>query len=86
MINPTLNNNKEFKYQVTKCMRNTFGAITQPHISKSLAKNNTRVLALLMFYETINNPHKVFKLLSCVIYTIIRNYLCIGYLDSGSKN
>ena len=33
-------------------MKNKFGAITQPHISKILAKMNTRVLALLMYYET----------------------------------
>ena len=52
MINPTLNINKLFKEQVTRCKKTTFGAITQPHISKILAKQNTRVLALLMFYET----------------------------------
>ena len=37
-INPTLNINKSSKYQVTKCMKTTFGAITQPHISKILLK------------------------------------------------
>ena len=52
MINPTFNINKAFKEQVNKCLKTTFGAITQPHISKILAKNNTRVLALLMFYDT----------------------------------
>ena len=82
MINPTLNINKALKYQVTKCMKITFGAITQPHISKILAKYNTRVLALFIFYETIKNPRKVFKVLSCIIYTIIRHYICIDYLAS----
>ena len=52
---------------------NTFGTITQPHISKILAKQNTRVLALLMFYETRKNPEKDFKVLSCVIYSTIKN-------------
>ena len=85
MINPNLNINKPFKEQVTKCIKNTFGTITQPHISKILAKK-TRVLALLMFYETRKNPKKVFKVLSCVIYTIISNYVCIYYLASESKN
>ena len=58
MINPTLNIKKSLIEQVNKCMKNTFGAITQPNIRTILSKNNTRVLALLMFYETINNPKK----------------------------
>ena len=64
-------------------MKNKFGTITQPHTSKILAKK-TRVLALLMFYETRKNPKKVFKVLSCVIYILIINYVCIDYLDSES--
>ena len=36
MINPTLNIKKAFKEQVTRCINTTFGAITQPHISKIL--------------------------------------------------
>ena len=82
MIKPALNINKAFKDQVTKCMKKTFVAITQPHISKMLAKHNTRVLALLMFYEKRKNPKKVFKVLSCSIYTIISNYVYIYYLAS----
>ena len=39
MIYPNLNINKAFKDQVNKCMKTEFGAITQPHISKILAKN-----------------------------------------------
>ena len=38
------------------------------------------MLALLMFYETRKKPKKVFKVLSCVIYTNIKNYICIEYL------
>ena len=71
---------------MTKCTKTTFGAITQPHISKILAKNNTRVLALLMFYETRKNPKKFLKVLSCVIYTIISNCVYIDYLASELKN
>ena len=52
MINPTFNINKAFKEQVTKCMETTLDAITQPHFSKILPKKNTRVLELLIFYET----------------------------------
>ena len=61
-------------------MKTTFVAITQPHIRTILEKNNTRVLALLMFYDTISNPKKIFKVLSCVIYTIIINYVFIHNL------
>ena len=61
MINPTFNINKAFKYQVSKCMKSTFGAITQPHISKILSKQNTIVLALIMFYETIKILRKFSK-------------------------
>ena len=85
MINPNLNINKAFKEKVIKCMKTTFGSITQPHISKRLAKINTIVLTLLMFYETRKNPKKVFKVLSRVIYTIIRKYACIDYLASELK-
>ena len=38
-----------------------------------------------MFYETRKNPRKVFKVLSCVTYTIISNYVCIDYLASEYK-
>ena len=52
MMNPDFSLNKDFKVQVTKCMKTTFGTMTQQHISKILSKTNTRVLALFMFYET----------------------------------
>ena len=66
-------------------METIFGAITQSHIRNILSKNITRVLALLMFYKTRNNPEKVSKVLSCVIYTIIRNYVCNDYLACEKK-
>ena len=69
MINPTLNINKAFKEQVTKFIKTTFGAITQPYIRNVLSKNNTILLSLLMFYETRNNPKKVFKVL---IFSLIQ--------------
>ena len=59
---------------------NTFGPSTQPFIRATLAENKTRVLSLLMFYETRKNPKKYFKVLSYVICTIINNYVCIDYL------
>ena len=39
-----------------------------------------------MFYDTRQKkPKKILKVLSCVIYTIIRDYVCIDYLVSESK-
>ena len=81
MINPNLNINKSFRQQLDKYMNNTFGPITLPHIRAKLSKKKTRVLALLMSYETRKNDGKYFKVLNCVIYKIINNYVCIGYLS-----
>ena len=86
MLNPHLNMNKAFKDQVKTCLSNTFGADTNRYINKTLMKPNTRVLALIIFYEhgTII-PRKMFKVLSCVIYTIIDKYVCIDYLGTETK-
>ena len=43
------------------------------------------MLVLLMFYETRKNTKKYFKVLSCVIYTIISHYVCIDYFTCESK-
>ena len=85
MINPRLNINKSFREKVHKCMNTTFGPTEKTLIRDTLAKNKTRVLALLMFYETRKNTKKYFKVLSCVIYTIISHYVCIDYLACESK-
>ena len=59
-------------------MNTTCGELTQPFIKSTLSKNNTRVLALIIFHETrAENHEKDFRVLSCVIYTIIKNYVCI---------
>ena len=64
-----------------KYMYTTFGKITQPFIKDTLSKNNTSVLALITFYETrADNPNKYYKVFSWVIYTKIKNYVCIDYL------
>ena len=52
MMNPNLRINKSFKEQVKICMKNTFGATTEKHISKILLEPDTRVLELVIFYET----------------------------------
>ena len=86
MINPGFNVNKSFREQAETCMLTTFGSITQPFIKDTLSKKNTSVLELIMFYDTrADNPKKSFRVLSCVIYTIIKNYVCIDYLACQTK-
>ena len=83
MLNPILENNKAFKDQVKACLSNTFGADTNKHINKILMNRDTRVLALVVFYEHGTfNPRKTIRVLSCVIYTIIDRYVCIDYLGT----
>ena len=82
MNNSKFNINKSFIEQVNKFMKTTLGEIKQPNIRTTLAKKNTRLLALLMLYETRQNTKKTFKVLSFVIYTIISDYFCIDYLAS----
>ena len=86
MINPSFHVNEAFRYQVEKCMNTTFGKFTQPFIKATLSKNNTSMLSLIMFHETRGgNSKKYFSVLSCVIYTIIKNYVCIDYLACQRK-
>ena len=79
MVNPNLNINKTFIEQVEKCMKITFGAITQHFIRALFLKKKTRVLTLIMFYET-RVENIAYRLLNCVIYTMIKNHVCIEYL------
>ena len=52
MMNTNLSIDKDFKEQVKIRLKNTFGTMTQQYISKISLKPNTRVLLLVMFYET----------------------------------
>ena len=86
MLNPILNKNKAFKYQVKACLSNKFGADTNKHINKTLMNWDTRLLALVVFYELRTfNRRKMFRVLSCVIYTIIYRYVCIDYLGTETN-
>ena len=51
MMNPNFNTNKAFRQQVKVCLKNTFGPSTNIHIGKISPKKNTRVLALVIFYD-----------------------------------
>ena len=67
-------------------MNITFGKVTKPSIKNATTKNNTCVLALIMFHETIQSKTKeYFIVLSCVIYTVICRSVCIDYLACQSK-
>ena len=67
-------------------MKYTFSTSTMTHISKILLKPNTIVLELVMFFENRKRyAKKAFRVLSCVIHTIIRNYVCIDYLGNEKK-
>ena len=44
------------------------------------------MLALVIYYDSEKtNPIKVFRVLSCVIYTVIDKYVCIDYLGTEKK-
>ena len=46
-----------------------------------MRKKHTWVIALVMFYETKTKPPtQVYMVLSCVLYSIIENYVCIDYI------
>ena len=79
MMNSNFNTHKFFREKVKACLKNTFSTSTMTNISKILLKPNTRVLALVMFYENRKNSNKIFRVLSCVIYNIISKYVCIDY-------
>ena len=86
IIKPSINCNKVFREQVEKFSSVSFYKITIKTIIYFLRKKNTCVMALIMFYE--NNGEKtkkVYKVLSCVIYSLIDNYVCIDYLSCQKK-
>ena len=85
-MNPNLYKNKAFKDRVKAYFKNKLGKDTNSHINTILMKKNTRVIALVIFYESGNiNPRKMFKVLSCVIYKIIVRYVCIDCLGTEKK-
>ena len=59
----------------------TFVELTQPFIKTTSSKTNTSVLALINFHDTRGEiPKKAFRVLSCVSYNTIDNYVCTDYL------
>ena len=79
MINSGLDVNKSFREKVEKYMNTKFFAITKPFIKATLLKKKGKFLSLVMFYDT-RAENIAYRVLSCVIYKIIKNYVCIDYL------
>ena len=47
-----------------------------------MKKNNKYVMELIMIYENNGgNEKKVYRLLSCVVYSLIYCYVCIDYIS-----
>ena len=64
-MNTALYRNRASKDQVKLCLKHTFGPDTNSHISRKLQKPNTRVLALVIFYESGKTIiRKLFRVLS----------------------
>ena len=81
MIKPSLHFKKLFIEQVETFLSSTFYEKKMETIKYYLRNKNTCVMTLIMFYD--NNglkPKKMYRVLSCVIYYLIENYVCIDYL------
>ena len=87
MINPSLHVKKVFIKQVEKCLNATFHETTMENIRDFLKNKNTCVITLIMFYgDNGVKPKQMYRVLSCVLYSIIDNYFCIDYLLCQSKS
>ena len=86
MINPLLNCNRVFRQQVEECLSFTFHSRIMETIKYCLRKNNTCVMALIFMND--NNgvkPKKMYKVLTCVLYSLMENYVCFDYLSCQAK-
>ena len=55
-------------------------------IRDCLLKKNTYDMELIMIYKNSGKyARKVYRVISCVVYTLIENYVCIYYLPCQSK-
>ena len=81
MINSSLHVNKVFR----KKLNNSFDLYFMKKmktIRYVVKKRDTCVIAIIMFYETNGKkPKKWYRVLSCVLYSLIINYVCIDYLS-----
>ena len=86
MIKPSIHFNKIPKNKVEKCLGCSFSIRKMKPIKNCLTKKSKYDMALIMIYENNGEISKtVHILLSCVIYTLIDNYVRIDYLLCQSK-
>ena len=80
IVNTTLHADKLFREQVDKFSRENFHQNTMTSV-RDVLKNNKCFIALIMFYENRpNNATKLYRVLICIIYSIIENFVCVGYI------
>ena len=86
MNNPILHVDKSFRYQVEKYMNTRFVELTQSFIKAKLLKKqyNSVSINIFLWYKK-RKPRNDFRVLSCVINTIIQIYVCIEYIACQSK-
>ena len=75
IINPSLQLKTIFKTQVEKFLGYSFSIRKMKTIKMFLTKKYTSVMALIIIYENNGEiPKTVYRVLSCVVYTLIDNY------------
>ena len=81
MVNSSLHVNKLFIEQVEIILNATFHERTMVPIIYVMKKKNTYIIALIIFYENkVTKQKKVYRVLNCVIYSLMDNYILIDYL------
>ena len=81
MINPSLKFNNALITHVEKCLGDSFSFRTMKTIKYILMKKNTSVMTLIMINENNGEiPETVYRVLSCVVYNTINNYVFIDHL------
>ena len=76
VIKPTLHVNNILREQVELFLIATLNQNTMEVIKGARRKKDICIIALIMFYMTkTNNPIKVYRVLSCVLYSFIENNL-----------
>ena len=79
--------NNAFRKKVEKLLGVYFSTRTMKTIKNRLMEKNTSVMELIMIYENNGEiPKQFYRVLSCVVYTIIDTYTFINYLRCQSKN
>ena len=86
IINTSIDFNNEFRTQVETFLVDYCSMKTMKTIKSILMKKNKFVMALIMIYENNGKiPKQLYRVVSCVVYNVIDNCVCIEYLLCQSK-